>query len=140
MPSDNLPEHDKLALSDNTKLTEAAVSASQSLQRLAQVEQAVHPGAKIQAPPDPKSYGMGELVSIDWSGPIQPIIEKLGNASDYHVKVMGNKPSIPVLVAVNAHNIPLGDILSNVGYQAGNRANVLVYPTTRTIELRYAEA
>ncbi|GJM07235.1 MAG: LuxR family transcriptional regulator [marine bacterium B5-7] len=137
VPSDNLPSNTDIAVSDNTKLTEAAVSASKSLARLAQIEQAVHPDKPITTPPNPSSYGMGQLVSVDWSGPIGPIIDKVASASGYHVRVLGNAPSIPVIISVAAHNIPLGDVLSNIGYQAGNRADVVVFPSTHTITLKY---
>ncbi len=38
------------------------------------------------------------------------------------------------------HNQPLGDILRNIGFQCGHKADVVVYPQRRVIELRYAKA
>jgi defect-in-organelle-trafficking protein DotD len=53
--------------------------------------------------------------------------------------VLGNAPAIPLLVTVYAQNKSLAEVLRNVGYQCGRRANVIIFPENRTIELRYAQ-
>ena len=60
-------------------------------------------------------------------------------ASNYRLTVLGTAPAIPVLVTVYSKNVMLGDVLRDVGYQGGRRAQVVVYPDSRTIELRYAK-
>ncbi len=82
--------------------------------------------------------GMGELASIDWSGPIEPLLEKIGLMTRYRVKVLGPIPPIPVIVSISCRERLIADILKDTGLQAGKRANLVVYPTSRIIELRYA--
>lgn len=121
----------------NVALTEAAASVSQSLVQLAAIEQAANPMARVAAEPDPASYGMGQPASVDWSGPVGPLVEQLANATGYRVRVLGTAPAIPILVTINEHNAPVADILRDTAFQTGKRAAILVFPQTRIIEIRY---
>ncbi|HTM63592.1 MAG TPA: type IVB secretion system lipoprotein DotD [Gammaproteobacteria bacterium] len=122
-----------------TTLAEASYSVSRSLVDLAETEQAADPNLAVEPPPSPASYGMAGLTTIDWSGPVEPLIRQIANASNYRVRVLGTRPAIPVLVTVYAKNVMLGDVLRDVGYQCGKRANVVLFPGSRTIEIRYAK-
>ncbi len=121
----------------HTKISEAAVSASESLIQLAEIEKATHPKAKLKPPPDPDSIGLGMLASVDWTGPIEPLIQQLARAGHYKYRVIGNRPAIPVIVAVYAVNMPIADILRDADFQADLKADVVIYSSRRTIELRY---
>jgi defect-in-organelle-trafficking protein DotD len=123
----------------NTSLVEAATSVSHSLEHLAATEQAAFHPIADQSMPDPSTYGMGARASIDWSGPIEPLIQEIAQTAYYRTKIVGHEPAVPILVTINAKNEMLGDILSNVSFQCGKRADVILYPDTQTIELRYAE-
>ena len=125
---------------EQTALSQAATSVSQSLTQLGATEQAAYPPVSVSQPPNPASYGMAMKASIDWDGPIQPLVQKLANTANYKLHVLGNAPAIPVIVSVTAKKESVGTILRNVGYQAGKRATVVVFPTTHTIELRYAHS
>ncbi len=123
------------------KIAEAASSVSTSLAEIARIESSRHPGmTKSLVSPD--MPGMSELVSIDWSGPVGQLIEKLAYASSYKVRVLGKEPAIPVLVSVTATNVPLANVLRDIDFQAGKKAHIIVYPNAdpkkRIIELRYA--
>jgi len=122
------------------KLADAATSVSNSLQQLAEIERATHPPAKLPPPPVPEAIGMAQIASIEWSGPIGPLVEKIAAASHYKVRTLGQAPSIPILVSISAKNTPLADVLRDAGFQCGESANIVVYPDRRTIELRYAKA
>lgn len=123
-----------------TQIAQAAVATSQSLTLMAETEQAaLTPKTPIVAP-DPRSYGMGQIVSIDWSGPIEPLLSQIAHMTGYSLNVLGKKPAIPVLVDIYARNQQVGAILRNAAYQADKRANVLLYPRRKLIELRYVNA
>lgn len=122
----------------STQLAEAAVSVSNSFRTLAQVEQATNPQAVPEPPIPPEEYGMEQLASVEWSGPAEPLLGKIAEATGYKLKVLGHEPSIPVLVTISAVNTPLGDILRDIGFQTGTRAKVVLYPTRQVIEVRYA--
>ena len=122
-----------------TKLADAADSVSKSLRELAEIERATHPQAKLPSPVEPDLIGMGQLASIDWSGPIGPLVKKIADAAHYKVHVLGSNPAIPILVSISAKDTTLADILRDAGFQCGNKATIVVYPASKIIELRYAK-
>ncbi len=125
--------------STERSLAEASYSVSRSIVSLSETAQAAHPLPDLAPSPSPDSYGMGGLTSVDWSGPVEPLVKQLANAANYRVRVLGTAPGIPVLVSVYDRNMMLADILRDVGYQCGRRAAVVVYPESRVVELRYAK-
>jgi defect-in-organelle-trafficking protein DotD len=120
-------------------LAEASYSVSQSIVSLSEVAQASHPLPNLEPPPSPASYGMGGATSVDWSGPVEPLARQIASSANYRLVVLGNAPAIPLLVTVYAKNVPLADVLRDVGFQCGRRATLVVYPESREIELRYAK-
>lgn len=119
------------------QLAKAALSIEDSLRTLAATQQikAKNPiNTDILITPQ---GGMGGLASIDWSGPIEPLLEKIGDMTHYRVKVFGPIPHIPLIVSISSRDRMVADILKDAGLQAGKRANLVVYPTSRIIELRY---
>jgi len=129
--------NDSGARNAEAKLADAATSVSDSLRQLAEIEQATHPQARLPKPPVPESIGMAQITSIEWSGPVEPLIKKIAEISHYKVRILGTAPAIPVLVSISAKDTPLADILRDAGFQCGDKANVVVYPDKKTIELRY---
>ncbi len=125
--------------SQENSLAEASYSISRSVADLSETAQAAHPLPELAPPPSPASYGMGGVTSIDWSGPVEPLLKQIAYAADYRLRVLGTPPAIPILVTMNVKNSLLGDILRDTGYQCGRRASVFVFPDSRVIELRYAK-
>jgi defect-in-organelle-trafficking protein DotD len=124
-----------------TSLAEASYSVSRSIVSLSETAQAAHPLPALEAPPSPASYGMANLTSIDWSGPVEPLVVQLAKAAatPYRVRILGTRPAIPVIVTLYDKNRMVADVLRDVGYQCGRRATLVVYPDSRVIELRYAK-
>ena len=125
--------------STESSLAEASYSVSRSISSLSETAQAAHPLPQLQQPPNPASYGMAGLTSIDWSGPVEPLVRQIAIAANYRIRILGTPPAIPVLVTVYDKNMMLADILRDVGYQCGRRASVVVFPESRVIELQYAK-
>jgi defect in organelle trafficking protein DotD len=118
------------------QLAEAASSISQSLTQLSAIQQANTPTPRIYLPIT-RACEMQNLVSIDWAGPVGPLIDRIGCMTHYSVRKLGVPPAIPVIVSLNARNTPLADILRDVAFQCGTRACIVVYSDKRIIELRY---
>jgi defect-in-organelle-trafficking protein DotD len=119
------------------QLTKAAFSIEDSLRTLAATQQIKAKNAINTDILITPQGGMGGLCSIDWSGPIEPLLEKIGDMTQYRVKVFGPIPHIPLIVSISSRDRMIADILKDAGLQAGKRANLVVYPTSRIIELRY---
>jgi len=120
-----------------TTLANAAVSVTKSLEKLAKIERAVHPKAKLPLQDQAVQMSMSNLATVDWTGPIEPIVSRIASASDYELVILGRKPSIPVLVSINVHDTPLATIIRDIDYQAKERATIEIYPAKKRIELRY---
>ena len=122
------------------QLAEAATSVSHSLDELARIQAVATPPAKGASLPSPESYGLQQRVSIDWAGPITPVLDNIAKAGHYKLRILGSEPATAIIVSIVAKNAPLGDILRDVAFQALNKATVKVYPKSKVIELRYAKA
>lgn len=127
-----LPNSDPASI----KLAEAADSVNDSLQTLEGIKKAEMPAYRKKLP-DPGLYGMSNPATLDWTGPIGPLVKEIASLSGFGFRQLGNPPSIPVIVAIHKVDTPLGLILRDADYQAGEKADVVVYPRTRIIELRY---
>lgn len=121
-------------------MAEASYSVSRAISSLSETAQAAHPIPALAPTPDPATYGMAGLTSVDWSGPVEPLVREMAKATGYRFRVLGKEPGIPVMVSVYNQNIMIADVLRDVGYQCGRRATVAVYPEERVIELRYARS
>lgn len=119
------------------QLAEAATSISHSLDKLAAVRAAEAPPATKQHLVQPTGYTMAGKASVDWSGPIGGLVKQIADASEYKLRVLGNAPSVPIIVSINAQNVNLGDVLRDADFQAGDAAHIRVYQQSKTIELRY---
>ncbi len=133
----NQKPSDSTNVDSQVQLAQAAVSINKSLQQLAAIQKATNPGVKAPMQLDAKAIGMSQMASLNWNGPILPLLQKIAQSTSYKVKVIGETPPTPVMVNVDANNQTLADILRNATFQAGSKADVNVYPNTRTIELRY---
>lgn len=119
------------------QLARSALSVEDSLRTLAATQEIYAKNAINTDILITPQGGMGKLARIDWSGPIEPLLEKIAEMTEYRLKVFGPLPQIPVIVSLSARERRIADILKDAGLQAGKRANLVVYPTSRIIELRY---
>ena len=121
-----------------SQLLETASAIDNSLKTLA-ATQAQHQSQAINTEPlTTPEGGMGGRAAIDWSGPIEPLLEKIAEMTNYRVKYLGHPPAVPIVVSITAKEAIVADILKNAGLQASRRANLVVYPDSKIIELRYA--
>lgn len=119
-------------------LHKTARSIEQSLTQLAEAEQ--YEKMK-QKPGEPRIYaqiaGMEMTVTMPWQGGIEQAVSKLAGYSKFEVKFMGRPPAIPILVQIGRDPATVSDHLRNIGIQAGSRADVVVDPKKKIVEVRY---
>lgn len=121
------------------KLAEAAVSVSDSMYEMARVEKVITPPNKDNTLTIPNAYNLQARASVDWSGPIEELTARIAKSAHFRLRVMGTAPSIPVLVSMNVKDQSLAEILRDIDYQAGKKADIHVYPNSQVVELRYAK-
>ena len=122
------------------QLLQSAMAVEDSLRTLAaaqetEAQQAINTDILVTP-----QGGMGGKATLDWSGPIEPLLQRIAQMSTYRFKVLGPIPPIPVIVTIAAQDRVIADILKDAGLQASKRANIVVYPKHRVIELRYLNA
>ena len=120
-----------------SKLILAADSISESLNDLAAIESANTPQSGLPRPKNAEALGMGARASLNWTGPVEPLLVKLARASNYTVHVLGHRPAMATIVSVRAKDASLASILRDARFQAQKSAEIVVYPNTKVIELRY---
>lgn len=132
-PPYNAPSDDA-----SIKLAEAANAVSDSMLQMARTEKVLTPPHRDNTMTIPSSTTLQTHASVDWSGPIAEVTERVAKAAHYQVRVLGRAPSIPILVSLNMQDKSLAEILRNIDYQAGQKAFIHVYPNSQVVELRYA--
>lgn len=133
-PPYNAPSNDA-----TIKLAEAATSVSNSMLEMARVEKVVTPPHVDNIETIPMTRNLLAHASVDWSGPIGELAERLAKAADLRLRVLGHPPAIPVLVSLNQADRSIAELLRDIDYQAGNKASIHVYPNSQVVELRYAK-
>ena len=121
------------------RLAEAADTASSALATLAMIEQ-----ARTETPDIPMVAEAPEMltrpISVSWVGPIEPITKRLADRIGYSFSRIGDVPSIPVVVNIDALQVPAIEVLRDIGLQAGSRAEIAVDAQNEMVEVRYVPA
>ncbi len=133
------PPHNNPSDDASIKLAEAASSVSDSMLQMARVEKVIKPPSKDNTLTIPNAYNLQARASVDWSGPIAELTERIAKAAHFRLRILGKVPSVPVLISLNIEDESLAEILRDIDYQAGKRAYIHVYPNSQVIELRYAK-
>lgn len=133
-PPNNNPSDDA-----SIKLAEAASSVSDSMMQMARIEKVIRPPSKDNTLTIPTAYNLQARASVDWSGPIAELTERIARAAHYRLRVLGKPPAVPVLISLDIQDESLAEILRDIDYQARKRAYIHVYPNSQVIELRYAK-
>jgi len=116
------------------ELSQAAYSVNESLQTLARanpVASRPYPTVEMINP------SLSQLVSVDWTGPVEPLLDEVAAITHYRIKVLGNPPALPVLVTLSVRDATAQDVLRDVQLQVNSRADVLIFPASGLIELHY---
>lgn len=121
------------------RLAEAATSISDSMMEMARVEKVIVPPPKDNILTIPNSYNLQARASVDWSGPIEELTARIAKSAHYRFRILGKEPPVPVLISVNIRDQSLAEILRDIDYQAGIKADIHVYPNSQVVELRYAK-
>jgi len=108
-----------------------------SMDELAAIQKTLYPNIELKGPVDAKSPALSQVVSIDWAGPVEDLLQQISKLTHYKLKVLGVRPSIPALVSISMKNVTVADVLRNAMLQIVKKADITVYPKQRVIELRY---
>jgi hypothetical protein len=85
------------------------------------------------APPE-----LRRSVTVNWVGPVQPLLQQLADRAGYEFQLAGNAPSSAIILSINVRNQPVIETLRDAGLQLGQRAKLRVDAQLKLIELVYA--
>jgi len=119
------------------RLANAVDKASTALKTLATIEQARNPNLQIDSVSDAPQE-LRRVISIDWTGPVEPITRTVAEKAGYSLRVNGNKPSVPIIISVSSREKQVIEMLRDIGLQAGRRADIVVDVENKVVELDYA--
>ena len=121
----------------SARLAEAADRVSNALETLAAVENARTPEVS-SAPIANAPRELRRAVTVNWVGPVEPIMKMMADRASYGLRAFGNPPANTLVVSVYAENTPIIEVMRDVGLQLGNSADVKVSGDTRMVEIHYA--
>jgi defect-in-organelle-trafficking protein DotD len=129
-------------LTTQAQVLHTAGSIDRSLVALYEVERAKKPiDLSIQAEPYPEPIypSLSRLMNVDWSGPVEPLLQDIATLTNYRLKVMGHDPAIPVLVTLKNDKITAHELLREIRSEVYLRADILIFPDSGVIELHYLD-
>lgn len=120
-------------------LEQSTQRVSHAWQQIGAIAQAQHPQAVDQLDDyrGKLPAALAQKVSERWAGPIAGLVSHLTSHIGWSFKKVGTTPPNGVPVFIDTNNKAIGEILRNVGYQAGDRAEVIVHPDEKLVELAY---
>lgn len=113
------------------RLVAAALRAEEALSGLRRALAADRPLAETAAPrlvPE----ALGRRVSLDWTGPLETLAERLADEAGYRFETSGAGPVRPLIVDIDVVARPLIAVMRDAGIQAGT-AGLLVVDATRDV-------
>jgi len=82
-------------------------------------------------------YVLNRHVFIDWSGPVEQLLNDLSKLTGYRAQVIGATPCIPPIVTLHHHHMTVLDVIRDAALQVYKKADLVIYPDENLIELRY---
>jgi len=77
----------------------------------------------------------GATITASFQGEAAQLLRSVANARGKELRIRGPKPHLPLVVQVDAVNMPYEEFLRDIGYQFGQRADLVL--ADGHIEIRY---
>ncbi|MCY4326952.1 MAG: DotD/TraH family lipoprotein, partial [Rhodobacteraceae bacterium] len=122
----------------DAELDAAMKRAAAAAARVAGIEIAAATATPEAGPTPPANRIPPELrrrVSVDWTGPLSPLVWAMAEQIGYEFHQSGPKRP-PVMITINSLDTPIWEILRDAGIAATTRAVIIVDAPAQRIELR----
>ena len=124
-----------------SELQRAALDARAALWQLAAIRQArTGTGLSETGGVWTTPAGLDGPVSVAWVGPYHELISTVAGQTGYGYEPVGQPPVNPIVVRVNAEQIPAIVVLRDASWQARDRAALEIDEPRRTLRVRFHHA
>lgn len=96
-------------------------------------DQAAFTGSADAKAPAPR-MAEGKLW-VTWRGDANDLLKNLEPVTGQKLSVTGPTPRLPLYVQVHAIGVPVDEVMRDIGYQLGQRADLVLLPSG--VEIRY---
>lgn len=72
---------------------------------------------------------------VTWRGDASDLLKNLEQVTGQKASVTGPTPRLPLYVQVHALGVPVDEVMRDIGYQLGQRADLVLLPSG--VEIRY---
>ena len=109
---------------------------------IARIEAAGAPGRIPEPAADlPPDIQLPEVllqpVSVDWTGPVEPLLEAMADLIDYDWQVTGPAPAHPLIVSISRRDEPVWLLMRDVAISLTSSATIIVNPSRELVALQY---
>lgn len=87
----------------------------------------------------PKELRDPVLLESGFHGELEPFVRSLTDLMAWSIVVVGNKPTIPIIVSLSEQRRPPAEWLADAGYQAGGQADVILNPAIKQAVIKYKD-
>ena len=123
------------------ELQRAALDARAALWQLAAIQQAkTGTGLSETGGVWTTPTGLDAPISVGWVGPYHELVATVARQTGYGYEPVGNAPVNPIVVRVNAEQIPAIVVLRDASWQARDRASLEIDEARRTLRVRFHHA
>lgn len=77
-----------------------------------------------------------EKITLDWFGPVDPLLEVIASKLGYQTKIIGNLNRQEESIVLNAVDVPIKDVLEDIGWQLGEKIGLQIDITKKQIILK----
>lgn len=77
------------------------------------------------------------LASVDWTGPVEPLLQALADHVGYTYQVTGPAPAQPLIVTIARRDEPIWLLMRDVAISLTSAATVIVNPARKLVSLQY---
>ncbi len=124
-----------------SSLADSAKTVSDAVQKMARAADMQARKDRLPLAKRRELSAFSRYVTIDWTGPLEPLLKRIARTNHYKLRVIGSHPVIPILVSLNVHDTPISTVLRDLRFQTRKQqVHIATYPTKKIIELRYKKS
>lgn len=119
-------------------IEQSAKVVSRSMATMSQITYATSKASKRSAKPHKWTGPLSTRITVPMGVyTLEAILKEIAKKINYKVRISGRQPANQVTVLVEANNTQVGDVVEDIGWQAGNDVGVKMYKRAKVFKIVY---